>query len=205
MGDTPLQANPFNYAAYPPHKQWIPPFGTQLPELGVYTEIRKAKDTLRVYVLNAGLNTIPFWCNTYWEGPRDCGVFRITWGADPVSPEQPEPVYYAMRTLSTAMEGVRPADLQVELSNKDREFDVYGFTQGDNLLVGLWLPEPSVDRHPGVTTDVVIHTAACRRVVGIDTLNGFEQELRFEQRDGRVVVPQVMVQDYPLLLRLETK
>ncbi len=190
-------------APYPPHAMWAHPPHHPLPGMGHITEIRKAKDTARVYVANAGLNVIPFWCNTWWEGPRDCGIFRITWAADPISPEQPEPAFYAIRTLGTAMEGVRPAELKVELSNKSREFDIYSFTQGNSWLVGLWLPDPSVDRHPGVTTDVVIHGDPCQRVVGIDTLNGFEQELHFEMPDGKVVVPGVVVQDYPLLLRLE--
>ena len=92
-----------------------------------------------------------------------------------------------------------------ELSDKSRECDVYGFGRGEDVLVGIWLPDPSVDRHPGVTTDVVIEAAGRGRVVGIDTLNGFEQELRYEKRDGRVVLPDMVVQDYPLILRLEAK
>ena len=65
-----------------------------------------------------------------------------------------------MRTLSTAMESVRPVDLAVEFSNHEHEFDVYGFGQDQNLLVGLWLPDAAFDRHPGVTTGVVIETQA---------------------------------------------
>jgi len=33
--------------------------------------------------------------------------------------------------------------------------------------------------------------------MGIDTLNGFEQELEFKQQGDRVVVPNVLVRDYP--------
>jgi hypothetical protein len=110
-----------------------------------------------------------------------------------------------MRTLSTVLESARPAELEVQLSNESREFDIYGFAQGERLLVGIWLPDPSVDRHPGVVTDVVIDAGPCARVVGIDTLNGVEQALRHEQRGDKVMVPEVIVQDYPLMLRLEPR
>ena len=46
---------------------------------------------------------------------------------------------------------------------------------------------------------------ASARVVGIDTLNGFEQELRIEQRGDRLAGPGIVVQDYPLMLRLEPR
>jgi hypothetical protein len=40
-------------------------------------------------------------------------------------------------------------------------------------------------------------------IVGIDTLNGFEQSLQFHVQNNNIIVPNLIVKDYPLLLRLE--
>jgi len=32
--------------------------------------------------------------------------------------------------------------------------------------------DESVNKHPGVTTDVIVHGAKCKDVIGIDTLTG---------------------------------
>ena len=41
-----------------------------------------------------------------------------------------------------------------------------------------------------------------RRVVGIDVLNSFEQELMTEAENGNLVIPNLLVKDYPIILRL---
>jgi len=221
-------------ASYPPHKKWPHPphvgasaLTKPLPPL---TEIRKAKDTARTYLMNQGLGVITFWCDT-WCDTIQCGVglFRNTFSADPVSPSQPEVVYYAIRTLCTVMDGAEPTELDVALegtippehlvwgettsdghfkivsegTEMPREYDHWCFTMPEGgLMIGVYLTGQSVDAHPGVPTEVTISGVKCSRVVGIDTLNGVEQELKFEQRDGRLVVPGVLVRDYPVMLRL---
>jgi hypothetical protein len=42
----------------------------------------------------------------------------------------------------------------------------------------------------------------CRSVTGIDTLSGFAQELRCEQKGADTIIPQVLDKGYPLMLRL---
>ena len=71
------------------------------------------------------------------------------------------------------------------------------------MMVGIWLSGRSVDKNPGITTDVIINMPKCRKVVGIDTLNGFEQELKFNQDGDRLVIPGVIIRDYPLFIRIE--
>ena len=169
------------------------------------TEICKAKDAARVYVMNAGLGVVTFWCNTWIPVPLcDSGLFRNSFAADPVIPMQPEPGYYVLRTISTVLDGTNPAELKVDFSNQDQKFEYYGFqlTRG-GLMVGAWLPGKSVDKHPGVLTDLTVTAPKCIKVVGIDTLNGIEQELNFKQDGERLVIPSVVIHDYPLMLRLQ--
>ena len=66
----------------------------------------------------------------------------------------------------------------------------------------MWLPGESRDRHPGVKTDVVVKGVRAGKVVAIDTLNGFEQELEFRQEGDGVAVPNVLVRDYPLMIKI---
>ena len=42
----------------------------------------------------------------------------------------------------------------------------------------------------------------CSKVIAIDVLSGFEQELACKHKDGGVVVPNLFVRDYPLLIKL---
>ena len=96
----------------------------------------------------------------------------------------------------------RPAELNVELSTKDQKIQHCGFTLPDgSLMVAAWLPGKSADHHHGVATDMAIAVPRCRDVAGIDMLNGFEQRLLFRQENGRVVVPGLVIHDYPLMLR----
>jgi len=169
----------------------------------VSSEIVKAKDTARIFVMNLGLSAKVFWCGTWIDYPIDGGLLRNTFSSDPVSPSQPQPVYYVIRSLCTIMDHAKPTELEVEFSNKNQEFDNYNFTLPDNdLLVGVWLPDKSLDSHPGVKTDVVIKNVKASRVVGIDTLNGFEQELEFNQKDNQLTIPKILIRDYPLMLKL---
>jgi hypothetical protein len=39
-------------------------------------------------------------------------------------------------------------------------------------------------------------------VVGIDVLNGPEQEMIFETENGNLVIRDLLVRDYPIILRL---
>ena len=190
-------------APYPVHPQWAYPSHASHPGLEPITELEKAKNLARIMVMNAGLDVITYWCNTWLDFPQcDGGLFRNTFAADPQSPTQPQPGYYAMRTLATVLDGANPANLAVSCA-AIQEVETYSFTLPDgDTLVSLALYGRAVDQHPGVATDVTINGMKCRSVTAIDTLNGFSQELRCEQRGGSTIIPQVLVRDYPLMLRL---
>ena len=191
---------------YPPHPLWGYPPHINTSDGPPMTEIRKAKDMARTYLLNLGLGVIPFFCNTWLETFQvGNGLFRNTFAADPLSPAQPGAGYYVMRTLCTVMDQATPAHLPVCFSEQEHKTENWSFSLPNGaFLAALWLPGASVDRHPGVTTDVTVDVARCSRVTGIDTLNGFEEELRFEQQDGQVVISDLIIRDYPLVVRLET-
>ena len=87
-------------------------------------------------------------------------------------------------------------------------FEKHAFRLPDGKrLLAIWVPERSrkarLDDYAGVTVDIAMATDVPRQIVGIDMLNGREQVLRFDNKAGQIIVPDLIVKDYPLLLRLE--
>ena len=44
-----------------------------------------------------------------------------------------------------------------------------------------------------------------QKVIGIDVLHGFEQELIAETENGNLVIRNLLVKDYPIILRLNNE
>jgi hypothetical protein len=183
------------------------------------SELAKAKYAARDILLHNSLGIHLFW-NETWNNQflsRSIGLFRNGFSADPDSPMTPQAAYYVIRTLCGVMDGAEPAQVAVELSNKDQTLETHGFrSSGGELLVALWLHagEPgfvfpgesgqvSRDDFEPVKTDVTLPAIAAKRVVGIDLLNGVEQELKFAAEGGKTVIRDLLVPDYPVMLRIQ--
>ncbi|GAG47462.1 unnamed protein product, partial [marine sediment metagenome] len=69
-------------------------------------------------------------------------------------------------------------------------------------LFALWTNGTAVDNDPGVNTTLTFPGLSVRKVVGLDVLNGFEQELVTETENGNLVIRNLLVKDYPIILRL---
>ena len=145
----------------------------------------------------------------FWS--RIISPARVCWrnvfSSQPVNQTAPEVAYYVLRTLCTVTGGQTPNEaLAVEFSEKEQKIDNYAFNlPGEAKLVAVFLAGKSRDEHPGVKTDLTIKGVTAKRVVGIELLNGFEQELGFKQVGADVVLPALLVRDTPLLVRLEVK
>lgn len=111
--------------------------------------------------------------------------------------------YPTIRNLNTVMAGTRPITLAVEIESEATNIMSYGFTlpNGDKLFA-LWTNGTAVDNDPGVNTTLTFPGLSVRKVVGLDVLNGFEQELVTETENGNLVIRNLLVKDYPIILRL---
>ena len=168
------------------------------------TEIQKAKNLARAVVENVALRVIPFWCETWNSQQCAIGLLRNGFASYPDSPVTTEPVYYVMRTLCTVLEGVEPIELSVTFSDNLHLHQSYAFRKGsDEVLVALWLPGASRDDHSGYPTDVLVNGVRAREIQVIDMLNGLQQELIWKQEESSVVLPKLVVRDYPLVLCLK--
>lgn len=112
--------------------------------------------------------------------------------------------YFILKCLSTAMAGAEPFNLPIEIQSTAENIESYTFSMLDGgTLVGLWTNGIAIDFDPGVESTVTIPGFTASKVVGIDVIYGIEQELNFQIVDGNLVIDNLLVKDYPILIRLE--
>lgn len=79
----------------------------------------------------------------------------------------------------------------------------FGFSlpNGDRLFA-TWTDGVAVDDDPGVSATLTFSGTSAQKVIGIDVLRGFEQELINEMEGGNLVIRDFLIKDYPIILRL---
>jgi len=173
-----------------------------------YSELEKAIYSARMSIMYANLGIINFWNETFqtMQTMRGLSLFRNQFSNEVICPTQPEVVYYMLRTLSTALEDVKGADVAVAFSDQRRPVQSFGFTRSNGeKLVALWLAglmeEPAGSA--GVfRTDILIKGVKGEGATIIDTLNGTEKALNVERTSDGVALRKVNVQNWPLIVRL---
>jgi hypothetical protein len=111
--------------------------------------------------------------------------------------------YPTVRRLNTIMAGAEPVEHDVWIADEPSDTSTYAFTQPDgDLLFAFWMDGVATDDDPGATVSLTFPGRSAESVVGIDVLNGFEQEMVAEVKDGDLLVRDVHIRDYPILLRL---
>jgi hypothetical protein len=171
------------------------------------TEIQQAKNFARVAVLHAALEVPIMWCEALptptqaWLGQS---LFRSPWQATPICPVAPTPLYYVVRNLGTMLDGLKPADLAVRFSIDRPWLDSRSFRHANGTVIAVWRKDFCHDYDPGVEVDVTVEKRGeVRRVSGVDSLNGFRQGLNWREEDDSIVLPGLLIRDYPLLLELD--
>ncbi|MBN1852574.1 MAG: hypothetical protein JW829_07610 [Pirellulales bacterium] len=181
---------------------WFAPYPAAARDPHRFTELQKAKIAARFAAVNVALGIPCFWNETFQTQmtSRDVSLLRNTFSADPISPTQPQPIYYVLRTLSTALEDVRPANVDVRITPSHPDLEWYAFECGSgDLLVALWLAGEAVDdASREQVIDLCVPAARYAAVDAIDTLNGTRHKLRADP-DSKVV-PAIHVRDWPLII-----
>ena len=100
------------------------------------------------------------------------------------------------------MAGAKPVSLPVEIESEAENIKSYAFSlsNGDKLLA-LWTDGVAVDDDLGIEATVTLPDFSVQKVEGIDVLNGFKQELITSIEDGSTVINNLLVKDYPIILR----
>jgi hypothetical protein len=155
-----------------------------------------------------------FFCN---PGPRDSNIVAakyyargvlmhlgmdLTVAVGAVSDLRPTS-FFTIRNLATVMAGAKAASLPVKVQSEATNIKSYTFSlpNGDRLIA-LWTDGVGVDDDPGVRATLTLTGISAQKVTGIDALNGFEQQLITNVEGGNLVVRNLLVKDYPIILRL---
>jgi hypothetical protein len=110
---------------------------------------------------------------------------------------------FTVQNLSTIMAGAKVTSFPVKIDTDAGDVVSYTFSlpNGDKL-VALWNNGVAVDDDPGVSSVVTIFGYSGWSVKGTDVLNGFEQELIAGNLNGNLVIQDLLIKDYPIIIRL---
>jgi parallel beta-helix repeat protein len=165
---------------------WRTPTDFVPQECPFYTDIQAAKYAARANIIHLGMD---------FEMVSNQILMPNT--------IQPLPRYYTIRNLSTVMDEAEPYDLPFEIQSEATKIKSYVFSSSnDDYLLAFWTDVGAVDNDPGVPATLTIPNFYAEKVTGIDVLHGFEQELITSTENGNLVIRDLLVKDYPLILRL---
>jgi len=93
--------------------------------------------------------------------------------------------------------------MPVQISSGATNIRTYSFSlpNGDRLIA-VWTDGVAVDDDPGIKATLTLKGLSAQGVVGIDILNSLEQPLTTSMEGGTFVIRNLLVRDYPLILRL---
>jgi len=149
-----------------------------------YSETEAAKYYLRAIVMHLGLDVM------------------AGYGGELV--EQIPSIINPISRLCTVMAGHQAIDMPVDIRiayGGPVAYCTFRYPNGDRM-VAVWKDGVAQDEDAGVPATIVFPGLTAGGVVGIDVLYGFEQELGFGTDGGSTVVRDVLVRDYPVLIRL---
>ena len=116
------------------------------------------------------------------------------------------PRYYVIRAQCTVMAGAEPIPWQIRIESPSEELESSSFVLPDgSRLVTLWLDTVAADYYPGVNITQTLGNISPDIVIGIDSLNGLQQPLQSHRKHGNLIIPNLLIRDYPLILRIGGK
>ncbi len=112
--------------------------------------------------------------------------------------------FTTIQNLCTIMAGARAEDIPITIDSQAANIRGYTFVypNGDRLIA-LWTDGVAVKWDPGVSATVTAQGIHAKKVTALDALNDYEQELVFREENGNLVIPDLMVKDYPIILHLK--
>jgi hypothetical protein len=167
------------------------------------SEIQKAKYSAQLMTTHCGLGIISLYNETFQTGRIDWDVtlLRNAFQSDPISPAQPQPAYYALRTISTILDGFEPGSLPIRWEGAEG-CDCYCFQKGKEALIAVWLPGRAKDGVDGLEASLLIPGMRVRKAWGLDAMNGTQQRLATSRRGNDTVMEGMMIHDFPIFIRI---
>lgn len=147
-----------------------------------YTEIAAAKYYARAIVMHLGMDFMT-------------GIAQS---------EHVRPTARVVQNLCTVMAGNKPANLPLDVHGGVERLTTYTFSlpDGERLIV-VWDDNVAEDHDRGEPSTVTVKGFSARKVTAIDVLYSSEQEMITDTEGGDLVIRNLLVKDYPIILRLK--
>ena len=150
-----------------------------------YSDTVAAKYTARGIVIHLGMDVT--------AGIGSALMFDPTWVSIPSTVEN----------LSTIMAGAKTASVPVEIKADARKIVSYAFSlPNGNMMLALWADGVASEGNSGVSATLTLPGLAGHNAIGMDVLNGFEQQLVTNDENDNLVVPGLLMMDYPIIIQL---
>ena len=167
------------------------------------TEQLKAKYSAQLMTAHAGLGIVSLYNETFQTGriERDVTLLRnSSFQVDPITPAQPQAIYYVFRNISTILDGYEPEDFPVEFTS-EKELDCYTFGKDNkSKMFAAWIPGRTIDGIVESKTDITLPGLRCKTAIVMDSFNGTKQELMIEHKGQDTLIRNMQIKDYPVFI-----
>lgn len=162
------------------------------------TEIGQAKALARQYICHSwhGIKSTCWWTVFPSTIP-----FNIRWGLVACDGRR-LPAWNAMRNVAALFDFSWAPDLQTHLTAAPNipEFFYHAFRRGKERMVAYWATVPARDENTGKITTLTIEGSHPKSVEAADMLTGTIQKINFEWSNNKIVLPDMVLRDYPVVL-----
>jgi hypothetical protein len=149
-----------------------------------YSDTIAAKYMARSIVMHLGMDVT--------AGIGSALIFDSNWVSIPST----------VRNLSTIMAEVKTTNFLVEIDTEAKNIVSYTFSLSNgDYLVAFWADDTASDDSSGVSATLTLPGLTAQQVLGMDVLNGFEQQLVTSEENGNLVVRNLLIKDYPIIIR----
>jgi hypothetical protein len=109
-----------------------------------------------------------------------------------------------VQNINTIMAGAQPIeDLPVQIEATAARTRSYAFAlPSGEKLIALWNDGGAADAGPGIPANITLSGLSAQSVAAIDPVFSFEQQLVRQVRAGNLVVPGLLLRDYPVFLHV---
>ncbi len=170
------------------------------------TEMKKAKYCAQAMTMHSSMDVISLYNETFQTGRInwDCNLVRNTsFQVDPITPAQPQPVYYVLRNVSTILDGFKGTSFEVRLSG-DKKFDCDKFVDGKGVkMFAAWIPGKTEDGIVQSKSDITLPGMVLKKAAAFDPMNGTKQDLVFSHDGNDTILKGMLVKDYPVYIQFE--
>lgn len=167
------------------------------------SETGKARVLAQVLVMHAAMGVHTMFCELCQQTyPLELSLLKKGFDSYPMQAVQPNAAYFVLRTLSTMLEGLRPAEADFSV-RCDSPLWVYALQGEGKRMACLWRKGVFADDCPASEVELLLpgRVEAC----ALEVMNGERVPLRACHEGEYTRLSGLLARDYPLLIEYHDK